>query len=218
MACGGDSYGTLHAVKIVKLWGLCADSFVYEGCGRLLSDGRPCALGKYKRKLRKKNAESPMGPHSHGRVDHICCEDGEGVYMYYFSVQVGDFVMQVNESSGQQLMGRSGQAYEESCDKDEEEKSHLCDAVTSSRWTIAYVRDQSRECLYQALNFEKASSEVVDAEPTQVDDAESSQVVDGGSNEVKCDDGTPWFGKLKGRILDFSGGIADLLKSFSISD
>ncbi|CAM6128019.1 unnamed protein product [Calypogeia fissa] len=115
-------------------------------------------------------------------------------------------------------MGRSGKAYKESCDKDEEEKSHLCDVVTSSRWTIAYVRDQYQECLYQALNFEKASSEVIDAEPTQVDDAESSQVVDGGSNEVKCDDGTQWFGKLKGRILDFSRGIANLLKSFSISD
>lgn len=97
MECSADDFGTLLHMKIEKIWGLCAGSFVYEGCGVLLSDGRPCALGKHKRRLRRQNLESPLGPHSRGRVDHDCCVDGAGIYMFCFAIQVGDFFLQVNE-------------------------------------------------------------------------------------------------------------------------
>ncbi|CAM6116495.1 unnamed protein product [Calypogeia fissa] len=206
-----DDFGTLHKAKVEKIWGLCAGSFVYEGCGKLLRDGRPCALGKYKRNFRRQNPESPLGPHSRGRVGHTCSEDGAGVYMFCFAIQVGDFVIQVNEINGKQLLGISGQAYKESHDIDDDEVNQFCCVPMKSLWTIRYVKNHSRGCEYHAVNFEKCS---------QVDEAGSSVVLEADDEEVesnvKQSDGAQWFGKLKGRVLDFGGSLAESLRSFSI--
>ncbi|CAM6102375.1 unnamed protein product [Calypogeia fissa] len=207
----GDDFGTLEEAKIRKMWGLCAGSFVYEGCGLPLKDGRPCSLGKHKRKLRRENPESPLGPHSRGRDNHTCCVDGAGVYMYRFAIQVGNFVIEVNKDNGKQLMGLSAQAYKKSCDIDEEEMIRINAQAMTSLWTITYVKDGSRG--YRALNFEKCTLE---------DEVSGSDVVEAGSSEVeskpKAHSDAQWFGKLKGRVLDYSGGIADSLRSFSIKE
>ncbi|CAM6086842.1 unnamed protein product [Calypogeia fissa] len=81
----------------------------------------------------------------------------------------------------------------------------------TSLWTITYVKDGSRG--YRALNLEKCTLE---------DEVSGSDVVEAGSSEVeskpKAHSDGQWFGKLKGRVLDYSGGIADSLRSFSIKE
>ncbi len=124
-----DKFITLYDVKIEDMWGLCAGSFVYEGCNVLLSDGRPCALGKNARKLRVVNRDSPAGPHSRGRSDHTCCKVGAGEYMYCFAVQAGDAVIQVNEEVGTKLMGMSGHAFKANFGTSMELIDNLCTKV-----------------------------------------------------------------------------------------
>lgn len=130
-------YDTLHEVRIDWIWGLCTGAFIYEGCGGVLSDGRPCTLGKHKRRLRMQNPESPLGPKSRSRLQHTCSRDGEGTYMYCFAVQVGSVVLQVNEANGQQLMGISGQDYR---DSDNERR----DKIRIRFWQGLGLSDMSR--------------------------------------------------------------------------
>jgi hypothetical protein len=141
MSRGDERFVTLHDVKIGSMWGLCAGSYVYEGCSKKLSDGRPCALGKHKRRLRRNDPESPMGPHSRGRATHICDDDGDGTYMYCFAIQIDDIVIQVNEENGKKLLGMSGAEFKAECDGSSKEIKEVCDLVMSVDWTITYVKN-----------------------------------------------------------------------------
>ncbi|CAM6120258.1 unnamed protein product [Calypogeia fissa] len=141
-----ESFVTLHAVKIDSMWGLCAGSYVYEGCNKLLGDGWYCALGKHKRRLRRKDPESPMGPHSRGRDQHVCCIDGAGTFMFFFAVQIGDVVIQVNEENGMKLMGMSGEKFRTDIDGCTDKIEEVCAHVESIFWTFTYVKDGKAGC------------------------------------------------------------------------
>lgn len=229
-----DLYSRLNKVKIEKMWGLCAGAFVYEGCGILLKDGRPCALGKHKRRVRRLDSQSPLGPHSRGRGEHVCCADGTGTYMYCFVVEVGGIVMQVNEAIGMQLMGISGQSFKNSCTNDEKTQ-RICKQVMSAWWTITYVRKDCGDDLPRALCFERSpcteseGTSVANEAPIQSDTKEGKLCSDMGSardsDEEEISDPTKdhrslsaSFRRFRGAISDPSGDIVSSLKSFRISE
>ena len=136
-----DVFVTLQRVRIDDLWPLGAGSYVYEGCPELLKDGRPCALGKHKRQLRRLDPDSPIGPHARGRATHVCCADGAGIHMFCFAIKIGDNVLQVNEDIGTKMMGMCGQDFKEKVEFDDLEVGKVCDEVRNVVWTIRFARD-----------------------------------------------------------------------------
>jgi hypothetical protein len=136
-----DLFVTCHKVKIDNLWPLAGGSFVYKGCPVLLGDGRPCALGKHKRRLQRQDSKLLMGPHSRCRPSHVCCADGEGQQMYFFAIKIDDKVMKVHEDIGTILMGMSGQHFFDKVKCDPAEVEFICDEVRSVPWTICLAKD-----------------------------------------------------------------------------
>ncbi|CAM6107815.1 unnamed protein product [Calypogeia fissa] len=220
------------------MWGLCAGHWVYEGCGLLLKDGQPCALGKYKRKLRAQNSESPLGRYSQSHNDHVCAAVGDGTFMFCFAMQVGELVIQVNEDCGMQLMGMSGQSFKEFYDADYASLSNLCAEVKSVFWRISYVRNESGEELPRALSFEQCPCKVEDKtgvlqhvmKEEQASDPEKmladtpkdrrglireeAESANGGDRRGL----TASFGRFRGALTDLSGEIVHSLKGFRISE
>jgi hypothetical protein len=141
-----DSFIKLQKVQIDDLLPSGAGFFVYEGCSVLLSDGRPCALGKHKQRLQRQDPQSPMGLHARGRSSHECCADGAGQYMFRFAIQIGDEVMQVYKDNGIKLMGMSGQKFWDNIQSDVAKVDSICDEVRSVLWTICYVKDPREGC------------------------------------------------------------------------
>ena len=152
MSSKADMFVTIDDAVIDKMWGLCAGAFIYEGCSKLLRDGRPCALGRHKRRLRRRDPESPVGIHSRGRASHECDMDGDGTYMYCFAIQVGDTVIQVNEDCGKKLIGMSGEEFHKEHGTSND-ISEVFDQVQSAIWTVSYVFDDFLHC--KAVNIVK---------------------------------------------------------------
>jgi hypothetical protein len=117
-----------------------------------LSDGRPCALGRHKRRLRRRDPESPMGIHARGRASHECDMDGDGMYLYCFALRVGDTVIQVNKECGKKLMGMSGEEFNKEHGSSND-ISNIFYQVQGEIWTISYVIDDLFHC--KAVNVIK---------------------------------------------------------------
>jgi hypothetical protein len=190
MSRPADDFVTLHEVRISKMWGNSRGSYVYEGCPTLLKNGRPCALGKHKRRLLRRDPSSPLGPNAHRRDNHLCCADGEGKYMYCFSIEVNDVVILVNEENGTKLMGMSGEEFKKECDGDSAEVKDVCDKVKLGQWTITYARDDCN--VFRAIS-------VVAISQTRKTQGPSDLIV-----------------KQEDTSGDFSGELVISLKSFKI--
>lgn len=209
-----EKFITLHDVKIESMWGLCAGSYVYEGCSNLLSDGRPCALGKHKRRLSRQDPESPMGPHSRLRSAHKCSLDGAGTYMYCFAVQIGDDVIQVNEDNGMKLMGMSRQEFKAKVDSSPGKVKSLCAQVMCVLWTISFVKDDHDVCRALSVANPECKSSV-----KQEANEDGSTEVFLSPNKKDTSRGTGNVGRLRvlcSASVDFSGELVESLKSFSI--
>jgi hypothetical protein len=234
-------FSTVANATIQDMWGLCAGRWIYEGCGLLLKDGRPCALGKYKHRLRKLNSESSMGHDSRSREDHICAAVGDGTYMFCFAVQVGEVVLQVNEDCGTQLLGMSGKVFNESCDADNAKISNICDHVRSLFWRITYVKNDFGEDLPHALSFEQCPSKInaktevlerlvkgeLNADPdegfavtpiNECDQRGLSQEEEESANQGDRKGVVASFSRLKGALSDLSGEIVQSLQGFRFSE
>lgn len=218
-----DKFVTLRDFKIEDMWGLCAGSFVYEGCNVLLSDGRPCSLGKNARRQRSLNRESPAGPHSRERSNHVCCNVGAGKYMYCFAVQVGDFVIQVNEDMGTKLMGMSGQAFKANFGTNQELIEGLCTEVKQSAWTFTCVEKINGDgyVSHNAINvvMSRLHKNCTGVQVLTHDDGESELKPSSSSMDRVCRKNKEQgpLQKLGRAVLDFSEEIVDSLKSFAVT-
>ncbi|CAM6101846.1 unnamed protein product [Calypogeia fissa] len=207
-----DKFVTLVKVKIDDIWPLGVGTFVYKGCSVLLSDGRPCALGKNRRRLRRQDSESPLGPHARGRSSHVCVDDGEGTHMFCFSIQIGDNVLQVNEDSGVKLMGMSGQQFKDMVECDPAEVQSVCDAVRSVVWTIGFVKDDRDICKVISVHRHPDVKLGHPDVKLEGEDAKSvsSQVLLSPAQKDSLGR------KLCNAALDFTRDIVESLKSFRI--
>ncbi|CAM6102025.1 unnamed protein product [Calypogeia fissa] len=216
-----ESFVTLHKVKIDAMQGLCAGSYVYEGCNIVLRDGWMCALGKHKRRLRRKDPESPMGPHARGRSQHVCCIDGAGTYMWCFAVQIGDVTIQVNEELGMKLMGMSGEYFRAECDGRGDKIREVCARAMSGFWTILYVIEGRGVC--RALSVVKTE----EAGPSTSQDkvkGKAGTILKEKEPECRVDSGLRGRFRVTSRLQvdelgdNFSAELVTSLKSFRIKE
>lgn len=145
---------------------------VYEGCQRLLEDGRVCALGVVARKARQAGAYK-SGTHSRGHREHIRQEIGEGSHMLNFFIRTAVGRCQVWEEAGLQLFGISGEEFWRSY-RTRAKMQTVCQSVMSQRWNLPM----------QAINDQKAEWWLVSVDPVFVNEGASSNPGPAGIGEV----------------------------------
>lgn len=124
--------GTIHNIRRF------VGKMLYEGCPRLLADGRSCELGKSARRERQSHGGLP-DTNSRGRDDHVCVVIGQGVPMFNFVVDMDDIEdIDVYNVPGEQLFGMSGQQWDRAYGPTTL-PSIVVDRIESKLWTIKLV-------------------------------------------------------------------------------
>lgn len=108
-----DVWCTLQSAKITVVYGLGDGRVLYEGCDGLLNDGQACELGKSARRDQSRGRPIPASKNLRDRTGHVCRPIDCGKKMWNFVVVIDDLHIDVFEGPGQDLLGMSGQAWED---------------------------------------------------------------------------------------------------------